>query len=126
MLDKDGGSWIQTPLPTSSESRVERKADFKLTPEGDLEGTVTATYTGLEGQWRRLAEPKSRRYRSKKFLEEGVKDAIPAGSEVELTKGPDWAVRRAPLVRSLRSKFPGWAVSRRKAVDAADIVFHSE
>jgi len=108
-LDKDGGSWIQTPLPTSSESRVERKADFKLTPEGDLEGTVTATYTGLEGQWRRLTERNQDDTDRKKFLEEGVKDAIPAGSEVELTKGPDWGSSESPVVAEFKVKIPGWA-----------------
>jgi len=29
-LDKNGGSWIQTPLPKSSGSRIERKASLKL------------------------------------------------------------------------------------------------
>ena len=28
-LDKDGGSWVQTTMPQSSESRIERKADLK-------------------------------------------------------------------------------------------------
>ena len=44
-LDKDGGTWITTTLPKSSESRVERKASFKLDDStGDLEGKVTITY----------------------------------------------------------------------------------
>ena len=108
-LDKDGGSWIETPLPSSSDSRVERKADFKLTPEGDLDGTVTATYSGLEGQWRRLEERNQDDTERKKFLEEGVKDSIPAGSEVELSKGPDWSSSETPLVAEFKVKIPGWA-----------------
>jgi len=55
-LDKDGGSWIQTPLPESSVSRVERKADMKLTDDGSLEGKVTVTYTGLEAYALRMEE----------------------------------------------------------------------
>ncbi|HWZ98230.1 MAG TPA: DUF3857 domain-containing protein [Candidatus Dormibacteraeota bacterium] len=108
-LDKEGGSWIETPLPPSSDSRIERKADFKLTPEGDLEGTVTATYSGLEGQWRRLEERNQDDTERKKFLEEGVKDTIPAGSEVELTKGPDWNSSENPVVAEFKVKIPGWA-----------------
>src|SRR5258708_32692795 len=55
-LDKDGGSWVQTPLPDPSQSHVERKAVLKLTDTGSLEGKVTVTFTGLEALWRRLDE----------------------------------------------------------------------
>jgi hypothetical protein len=108
-LDKDGGSWIVTPLPPSSDSLVMKKADFKLTPEGDLEGKLTATYTGLQGQWRRLEERNQDDTGRKKFLEEDIKDAIPAGSAVELTKGPDWTDSENPLVVEFDVKIPGWA-----------------
>jgi len=108
-LDKDGGSWIQTPVPESAESLIERKADFKLTPEGDLEGTVNVVYTGIEGQLRRLAERNQDDTERKKYLEEEVKDAIPAGSEVELTKGPEWSSSESPLVAEFKVKIPGWA-----------------
>jgi len=107
-LDKEGGSWIETPLPPSSDSKIERKADFKLTPEGDLEGTVTATYTGLEGQWRRLEERNQDDTERKKFLEEEVKNSIPGGSEVELAKAPDWNSSEDPVIAEFKVKIPGW------------------
>ncbi len=108
-LDKDGGAWIETPLPPSSESRIERKAAFKLSPEGDLEGIVTASYTGLEGLWRRMEERNQDDTERKKFLEDQVKDSIPAGSDVELTKGPDWNSSENPFVAEFKVKIPGWA-----------------
>ena len=37
-IDKDGGSWVKTTLPKSSQSLTERKAKFTLTDTGDLEG----------------------------------------------------------------------------------------
>src|SRR5262249_32177482 len=46
-LDKDGGGWIHTTLPLSSESKTERTAKLKITDTGDLEGKLTITYTGL-------------------------------------------------------------------------------
>jgi hypothetical protein len=110
-LDKDGGTWIQTPVPASTESKVEHKADFKMTPEGDLEGKVTATYTGLEAQWRRLEEGNQDDTERKKFLEDDVKNAVPAGSEVELGKPPEWSASDAPLVAEFSVKLPGWASS---------------
>jgi hypothetical protein len=120
-LDKDGGTWIQTPLPVSNESRIERKAVFKLNPEGDMEGTLTATYSGLEGHWLRVDERNQDDTERKKFLEEEIKDAIPAGSEVELTKSPDWTSSGAPIVAEFKVKIPGWAsaAGRRMLVPAA-------
>jgi hypothetical protein len=120
-LDKDGGAWIQTPLPPSADSRIERKAAFKLSSEGDLEGTVAATYTGLEGHWRRLEERNQDDTERKKFLEDQIKDAIPAGSEVELIKSPDWTSSDAPVVAEFKVKIPGWAsaAGRRMLVPAA-------
>src|ERR1700730_727854 len=55
-LDKEGGAWVKTTLPTSSDSRVERKADLKLTDQGSLEGKLTFTFSGLEALWRRIEE----------------------------------------------------------------------
>ena len=47
-MDKDGGSWVITSMPESSESRIVNKAHLKLSDTGDLEGTLEATFTGLE------------------------------------------------------------------------------
>jgi len=55
-LDKEGGSWVTTTLPPSSDSRIERKADLKLTETGSLEGKLTVTFSGLEALWRRIEE----------------------------------------------------------------------
>ncbi len=56
-LNKDGGSWIETTLPESSVSRIERKADLKLSQEtGELEGKLTVTFTGLEALGLRVEE----------------------------------------------------------------------
>ena len=120
-LDKDGGTWIQTPLPQSSDSVIEHKAQLKMTPEGDLSGTVTASYAGLEGQWRRVEERNQDDTERKKFLEDGLKETIPAGSEVELTKQPEWSSSETPLIAEFSVKIPGWAtpVGKRMMVPAA-------
>src|SRR5215475_1857804 len=120
-LDKDGGIWIQTPMPQSAESRIEHKAQLKITPDGDLSGTVVATYTGLEGQWRRVQERNQDDTERKKFLEDELKETIPTGSEVELAKAPDWNSSEAPLVAEFSVKFLGWATpaGRRMMVPAA-------
>lgn len=110
-LNKDGGTWIETPLPESADSVVKRTANFKLTGEGDLEGTVSVSFTGLEA-----ISPRQRYHNQddearKKYLEQLMKECVPAASEVDLTKQPDWASSEAPFVTEFNVRIPGWISS---------------
>jgi hypothetical protein len=106
-LDKDGGSWLQTALPDSSQSGIQRKAELMLTETGDLEGKLTITYTGLEGAQRRVEERLADDTERKKYLEDEVKASIPAACDVDLTSKPDWK-SSSPLVAEFTIKVPGW------------------
>jgi hypothetical protein len=107
-LDKDGGSWVETSLPTSADSGILRKAELKLTETGSLEGKLTVTYTGLEAAQRRVEERLADDTERKKLLEDEVRWAIPAACEVELTNQPDWK-SSSLLVAEYTLKVPGWA-----------------
>ncbi len=107
-LDKDGGTWIQSTLPQSSESRIERKAKLQLSDTGDLEGKVTVTFTGLEAMSRRTEEMHSDDTERKKYLEDQMKEYIPAAIELELANQPDWKSSSQPLVAEFSLKIPGW------------------
>ena len=106
-LDKDGGTWVETSLPTSTDSGIQRKAELKLTETGDLEGKLTVTYTGLEAAQRRVEERLADDAQRKKLLEDEVRWAIPAACEVELTNQPDWK-SSSSLVAEYTLKVPGW------------------
>jgi hypothetical protein len=110
-LDRDGGTWITTTVPDSSASQIQRKAELKLTDNGDLEGTVTITYTGLEGFSRRLEERNEDDVARKKYIENELKRYIPVASEVTLSNTPQWTNSAIPLVAEFKVKIPGW-VSR--------------
>jgi hypothetical protein len=110
-LDKEGGTWIQTPFPDSAASQIQRSAKLKLSEEGTLEGTVKLTFTGLEGWSRRLAERNEDAEGRKKYLEEEVQSNVPAAMEVELTNQPDWKGTETPLVAEFHLKIPGWVSS---------------
>jgi transglutaminase-like putative cysteine protease len=110
-LDKDGGKWIQTSLPLSSESQILREAKLKLSDTGDLEGTLKVTYTGLEAMYRRLELRNSDDVERKKFLEDQLKEQVPGAAELELTNKPDWSGTETPLVAELNLKISGWASS---------------
>ena len=113
-LDGDGGTWIKTTLPESADSQILRNAKLKLSDTGDLEGKLTVTYTGLEGMYRRLEERNADEVGRKKFLEDELKEQIPAAAELELTNKPDWASSETPLVAELDVKIPGWVSSAGK------------
>ena len=107
-LDKNGGSWITTPLPDSSASRIERRATLNLMEGGDLEGKLSVTFTGIEAMNRRVEERNEDETARKKYLEDEVKEYIPAASEIELTNKPDWSGSATPLVGEFKMKIPGW------------------
>jgi hypothetical protein len=107
-LDKDGGSWIMTTLPASSESQIRRDAKLTLSETGDLEGKLTVTYTGLEAMYRRMDERNEDETARKKFLEDWAKEQIPVAAELELANKPDWDSVSAPLVAEFSLKIPGW------------------
>lgn len=115
-LDKDGGTWIRTTLPASSESRIERKAKLKLSDTGDLEGKLTVTYTGLEAMYHRLDVRHADEVARQKFLEERVKTQVPVAMEAGLTNQPDWNGSETPLVAEFDVKIPGWASNAGKRV----------
>ena len=116
-LDKDGGSWITTTLPASSDSRIERKANLRLSSTGDLEGKLSVTFTGLEAMRRRVEERNTDDADRKKFLEDQIKEYVPVGIEVDLTNKPDWDSSAPTLVAEYSVKVPGWVSGAgRKAI----------
>jgi hypothetical protein len=115
-LDQEGGTWIKTTLPPSSESRTERRAKLKLSDSGNLEGKLTVTYTGLEAMYHRLEVRHSDEVTRKTFLEDGVKSQLPIAAEAELTNKPDWDSSEPTLVAEFNIKVPGWASNAGKRV----------
>jgi len=107
-LDKDGGSWVDTALPASTDSATRRKADLKLDESGVLEGKLVVTYSGLEASQRRVDERFADDVERKRVLEDEVKEALPIACDVELTNQPDWKNSAVPLVAEFDFKVTGW------------------
>src|SRR5262249_51187567 len=68
-------------------------------------------YTGLEAANRRLEEHNQDETERKNFLEDEVKQFVPAAVEVELTNKPDWTSSSNTLTGEFNLKVPGWASS---------------
>jgi len=113
-LDKDGGTWITTTLPASSESQIKRAATLTLSDNGDMEGKLTVTYTGLAAMYYRLENRNEDDVARKNFLEDVIKGQIAGASEAQLMNQPDWSHSEPPLVTEFEIKIPGWASSAGK------------
>jgi hypothetical protein len=127
-LDKDGGTWIKTTLPRSSESTIQRTGKLKLSEIGDLEGRLTVTYTGLEAMYRRISGMHADEVARKKILEDGLTGQIPVTAEAKLTSHPDWNNSEMPLVAEFDLRIPNWTSSagKRVALPAGIFVAHEK
>jgi hypothetical protein len=113
-LDKQGGSWLQTPPPESKDSQIRHKAELRLGEDGELTGKLTVTYTGLDAAYVRVEERHEDAVARKKYLEDAVKGDVPVGVEVELTNSPEWKRSDVPLVAEFTLKVPGWGAGTGK------------
>jgi hypothetical protein len=107
-IAKDGGTWVTTPLPTPTASKVEREGTFDLSG-GGLEGKLTVTWTGLEAMWRRVSQKDEDDTTRRKFLESDVRGSVPTGVDVKLRKPPDWSSSAPEMVAEFDLEVPGWA-----------------
>jgi len=107
-LAKDTVDWVQTPLPGSSVTTIQRKADLVLSEEGTPEGTLTITFSGMEALWMRMDQRDQDDASRKTLLEDTVKESVPVGVEVELINQPDWNSSAPTLVAQFKLKVPGW------------------
>jgi hypothetical protein len=107
-LDKDGGDWLTTMLPSSKENHIERKAQFTLLPGGTLEGDVTVTFSGQEAMSKRLAENLEDDGARKQYMENDLKSAVPQSAEVQLTNHPDWDSSATSMQAQYHVRIVGW------------------
>ena len=108
-LAEDGGTWVKTPLPRSSESSTHQTAKLKLSESGSLEGKVTVSYSGLEAMYNRQDFRNSDEVARKKFLEDRSRNLVPAPAQVELINSPEWNNPEKSLVAEFDVKIPDWA-----------------
>ena len=77
--------WVLMPDQPASTAQIQRVADLSL-QDGVVKGTVTVTYLGQEALSRRISAMNEDETANKKTAEDGLKDMLPEGSVVKLTK----------------------------------------
>jgi hypothetical protein len=97
-LDGQGGTFVTTTPPTSSDAITERTATLKLGDDGWLEGKLIVSFAGEEARIRRSnADTQDDADRTKSLSDE-VTAWLPAGATLKLTNQPDWAGSESPLI----------------------------
>ena len=112
-VNEKGDGWFKTTISTADQSKVTRKATFKL-EDGSLVGTVVVTYTGLDALDHRLDEKLEDAAARKEYMQNELKRVITTGSEVTMTNSPDWSGADTPLVVEYNVRVPGWATAAGK------------
>ena len=96
-LDKDGGNFVTTTQPKSSDTVIERDATLAFGDAGWLAGKFIVSFSGQEALKRRIDnENVDDATRNKKQTDEVI-SWFPPGATLTLTNSPDWAGSEAPL-----------------------------
>ncbi len=77
-------AFFRTPMSVPDMATTQRKFNLKFSPEGDLSGEVTVTFTGQEALTRRLRYILSDEIEIEKGLEEEFAALLPKGAKVNL------------------------------------------
>lgn len=95
-----------TPVPTYNQAMIQRVAHLKLNEDGTVQGSVIAAFFGIEGMNRRREGGRTDAEGRKRLLEDEIKSWLPGGSEVNLTKEPQWEEAQTPLIAEFQIKSP--------------------
>jgi hypothetical protein len=89
--DAKDSAWVQTPLMTADETKMQRVAEFNLSPEGDLEGDVREIYWGNESIAFRISHSKQNDSEREQVLREHIKERFSEFelSNIQVTISPD-------------------------------------
>jgi hypothetical protein len=101
-----GAQFGEAPLSTYNDALTQRVAKVRLTEEGKYEGTVTVGFSGLEAMERRRIGGRTDEEGRKKALEDEIREWLPAGSEIAMTKKPKWDDTDSMLVAEFKVSGP--------------------
>jgi hypothetical protein len=121
-LNREGGTWIETPPPLPAGARIERTATLDVDPFGALSGRLAVSFIGAEATWRRIAEREADAPARRRFLEDELKASITAPSDVTLTNEPAWESADDTLEADFTLRIDAWAdVAGRRMLLPAEV-----
>jgi hypothetical protein len=85
---------------------IQRAGTFKLSDEGEAQGTLLVRFYGQEALGRRIRASRTDAAGSKKFIEDEVKEWLPSNSEVTMLNDANWTEYEKPLAVELKISAP--------------------
>jgi hypothetical protein len=110
-LDKNPPVFVSTASLNADDSAISRKADLQLKGDGSVEGTIEVTFTGQEALDPRLDERDADEAARKNYMQELLRQWLPAAATVELQKVNDWKASSLPLVATYHIAIPAYAAT---------------
>lgn len=95
-----------SPTPTHGGDAIQRVGTFRLTDDGEAQGTLVLRYYGQEALLRRIRGSRTDDAGRKKMLEDEVKEWLPSNSEVTVTINANWTDYEKPLGAELKISAP--------------------
>ena len=110
-FDKNGGAVVTTPNPDSTDATLIRHADVEVQDDGSISGTIQVDFTGQEAGLVREARRKEDETGRTKELEDRIKQWLPVGSTLEVTKIANWDDVEQPVHIEGTLKTPSFATT---------------
>jgi hypothetical protein len=111
LIDKDGGTFVKIPKPSSIDAATIRRATLHLSEDGSLSGPLEVDFTGIRACAIRQNERNDDQAGRNKDMTDEIKSWLPAGSKSEITKISGWDDSSAPLVISGTIAIPTYATT---------------
>jgi hypothetical protein len=103
----------ETPIPNSNSAMIQRVGKFTLNSRGQIDGTLTVGFYGLEAMNRRQSGGRTDAEGRRRLMEDEVKNWLPGGAQVTMTKIPRWEAAETPLAAEFTVTSP-FAISAGK------------
>jgi hypothetical protein len=97
LVTKEGGEFVNVPLPKSDEATSERHAKLQLAPDGSATGTLVVDFTGIWASNIRDNERDDDETGRRKDMTDEIKGWLPADAKFEITKTSAWDASSDPL-----------------------------
>jgi transglutaminase-like putative cysteine protease len=95
-----------SPMPTHGGDAIQRVGSFRLSDEGEAQGTLLVRFYGQEALWRRLEGARTDDAGRKKMLEDEIREWLPSNSEVTVIKDATWMDYEKPLAVEFKVSAP--------------------
>jgi hypothetical protein len=95
-----------SPFPTHGGDAIQRAGTFKLSDEGEAQGTLLVRFYGQEALARRISASRTDTAGRKKAIEDEVKEWLPSNSDVTMLNDANWDEYEKPLAAELKISAP--------------------